>query len=377
MFKTRITTALLATATLVNIAAAADTKLGPRSSKDGDTDPKGDPKGGTPNPKGEMIWDEQVIKDLYSHELAKEYADPAFPKVDTLDPGARCKDISATYSINMPLYEQSIGIVPFSVGVAGELKLEETNDKLSVTGSLGPSIDVFGEVHTPLDLKLSASTNAAGVNSVDVSITAFGYMLYTDNLADSTTPIQLIESFGWSLPDVFTAEIGDSYWIGDIGGRVRNAEASWKVSATAQAHVGGLVMFSVGTNGVQARAFVSNDAYAALVATATVTAEVDPPDFLDRWHDVKLDFNFTSTLDMIRSTFGGRGLLVPHNGHWLAEAGATLALTDTMGAHIGTTISIPIPIVDDPSYELSFFDLTPTEWNDTWNYSCTFDKQFK
>jgi hypothetical protein len=325
----------------------------------------------------EMIWDEEVIRDLYNSELAKEYANPDFPIIDTLDPGGRCTDISAKKTFNMPLYEQSIAGVPFSAGVAGELALEATNDKLAVTASLSPSIDVFGAVRTPLDVRLSASTTAAGANAVELSVTAFGFTLASDTLATTSTPIALTESFGWSLPNVFTAQLGDSFWIGNIGGRVRNAAVNWNVSATARAHVGGVFLFSVSTAGVQARALVSNDAYAALIATAGFTAQFDPPDFQSDWHDFSLELRFDSTLDMIRSTFGGRGLLVPRNGHWLADAAASLALTDTMGAHMGTTISIPIPIVDDPSYTLSFFDLAPTTWNDAWSYSCTFDKQFK
>jgi hypothetical protein len=318
-----------------------------------------------------------IVKQLYGETVAKEYADVKGPVIDTVDPGPRCNDIKASYSMNMPLYEQSVAGIPFTAGVAGELKLESTSTKLSVTGSLGPSIAAFGEVYTPLDLNLSASTNSVGLNSVDVSITAFGQTLYTDNLANSTQALALSETFNWSLPRVFTQEISDTINIGNITSRVRNAVAKWKVKATAQAHVGGFVMFNVNsTGGVQARAFVSNDAYAALVANASLSGQFDPPDFQSDWHNFTLKKDFTATLDIIRSTFGGRGRLVPHNGNWLADAGASFSLTDTMGAYIGHTFSISIPIVDDPSYTLKIFDLDPTSWSDTWKYSCTFAKKF-
>lgn len=327
--------------------------------------------------KSADVLDVGVIKQLYGEAVAKEFGDVQGPVIDTVDPGPRCSDIKATYSMNMPLYEQSVAGIPFTAGVAGELKLESDSTKLAVSGSLGPSIAAFGSVYTPLDLTLSASTNSAGMNSVDLRITAFGQMLYTDTLASTPTSLSLSESFNWSLPDVFTAEISDTINIGNITSRVRNAVANWKVAATAQAHVGGLVMLSVDTNGVQARAIVSNDAYAALVANASLKGQFDPPDFRSKWYDFALEKDFTANLDIIRSTFGGRGRLVPHNGYWLADAAASFQLSDTMGAYIGHTFSIAIPVVDDPSYTLTIFDLDATSWNDTWKYSCTFAKKFK
>lgn len=376
MTKTSILSATLTAVALCNLtdANAYDKGATTFDDKGGDTiEDKGDTTG------KEMVWDESLIKGLYNLELAKEYADPNFPVIDKIDPGPRCleKEIAAKKTFNMPLYTQSVGGVPFNAGVAGELALEASATKLGVTGSLGPSIDVFGEVRTPLDLTLSATTTAAGTSAVEYAVTAFGYTLTSDTLASTSNPIQVVETFGWSLPNVFTGQVGDTLWIGNIGSRVRNAEASWSASATAQAHVGGLLMFDASTAGVKARALVSADAYAALQATATLTAEVDPPDFQSDWHGITLEHDVSGHLDLIRLAFGGRGQLVPHGAYWVAEAGASVSLTDTMGAHLGTTFSIEIPWVDDPSYHLSFFDLLATSWNDTWSYSCAFNKQFK
>lgn len=330
----------------------------------------------TTKKKNPLSWEDSIVK-LYGASVAKEYADIKGPVIDVLDPGPRCSDIKAKYTINMPLYEQTAAGVPFSVGVAGELALTADSTKLAVTGSLGPSVAAFGSVYTPLDLKLSASTNSAGVNSVDASVTAFGYTIYTDNLGNTTSPISFTQSLGWSLPNVFTRELSDKVNIGNITSRVRNAVVDWKVNATAQAHVGGFLIFKIGTDGVQARAFVANDAYAALVAKASLSGQFDPPDFQSDWYNFKIEKDFTTNLDMIRSTFGGRGRLVPHNGNWLADAGASLSLTDTMGAYIGHTFSIAIPWVDDPSYTWTLFDLDATSWSDEWKYSCTFAKKFK
>lgn len=320
--------------------------------------------------------DINVVKQLYGDTVAKEFGDVKGPVIDTVDPGPRCNDIKAKYTINMPLYEQSAAGVPFSVGVAGELALTADSSKLAVTGSLGPSLAAFGSVYTPLDLKLTASTDSLRRNSVDASITAFGYTIYTDKLLNSLSPISFTETFNWSLPNSLTFQRSGQTNIGNITSRVRNAKVDWSLNATAQAHVGGFMMFKIGTDGVQARAYVQNDAYAALVAKGSLSGQFDPPDFQSDWHNFKIEKNFTANLDMIRSTFGGRGRLVPHNGNWLADAGYSLSLTDTMGAYIGHTFSIPIPWVDDPSYTWTLFDLDATSWSDEWKYSCTFAKKF-
>ena len=76
---------------------------------------------------------------------------------------------------------------------------------------------------------------------------------------------------------------------------------------------------------------------------------------------------------VIHSMYGGRGLLQPHNGHWVAAADYGIAIEGAMGGH--AKLGFDLPIIGNESFTL--WELTPTDYHDAWAYSCTFDKSFR
>jgi hypothetical protein len=315
----------------------------------------------------------EILKVLENSPLAKEFANPDFPDVDSFDPGARCTDISASKLLNMPLYSQTMAGIPFSLGAGIEFGIVADDQKLAAQASIGPTAEFFGETEMPLDVTFSASTKVGGLNSLDISINALGSTITTYNVADTTVPLSYIDGLGWSLPDALTASIGDSYGVPSIDDVTENVTFTWGVSAAAVADLGAILIFRVSPNGVEARSLINANVYAALNAQASLTGRVNT--LIAGWRNFNASARATSRLDIMRFLTGNRALLVPQGAHWLADAAAVVFIDDAMGAE-PLTVRFNVFDVYEPKFT-PFGKLVPTSWSGDWAYSCSFDKKFK
>ena len=324
---------------------------------------------GTAPPPKEAVKDPKALEALYDSPLAKEFADGKyFPTIDELDPGPDCKSISAGRHFSLPLYEQSIAGVPFTVGLAGDIGLVADTDKFGAEATLGPSVDMFGQSFRPLDLRLSAVTKSSGESTIDASLYAFGMEITTRNLASTTDPIEYIDGLGWSLPHVFNGQLGDSY--GCSAGPLENCTVAWSLRSNVAASVGAIIILRVSAQGVEARTLAAINADASVSASGTLTTDVVTD--VGSLKGLRIGAEGFGRIDVIHTLFGGRALLMPYNSYYVADAAASLAVTDTMQG--SAKITFPVPIIDDPTFTL--FQLNGTGLIEDWRYQCTFPKQF-
>jgi hypothetical protein len=322
-----------------------------------------------PPPKFEIVEDRYLVDELYNSEYGKRMIDVLQsdePIIDEMDPGARCDDIDAGKQFNWPLYSTDIAGFNVHLGVSGDIGIVADSTRIAAEASFGPSLKVFGQIEKPIDLKLSASTNSMGENSVDLSLLAFGYELDSYNLASSTAPLEYITAVGWNLPNVLSGTWGDSYdcdfFLTD------SCSISWRVTPLV-ASVAGIFVLRVNSNGVQAHALASAKSYSAVTISGGATAT------LPNGSPITIAATGTGVINFLRGMFWGSATLAPHNSHWLATAESSISVEDVFGAKVSARLDLSDLDADPREYTL--LERQPMGFSDLWAYQCSFDKDFK
>jgi hypothetical protein len=391
MNKLTVTT-ILAT-TVLSASAFAGTLVGPATDTGTTTASRGD-----------------VIAEFEGTTFGAYIKPDLLPAKNEVPPPACSKASSKLF--NLPLYEQTALSVPFSIGVAAGVGLVTESTKVGARLSLGPSVVVFGDVGKPIDFTVTASHTSAGKNSLDFGIYLFGKLVSTENIAETTTPIQFVDSMGWNLPNFFADKVNDDdddgipddadtdddndgmpdttdpdddgdgvpdtqeqdpspehdYSVGcNVSGAIRNCTTGWSFKAQGVADLGAAVRLGVSSNGVEARALIASNAFASLNATAYWHSQVYNP-ISGNWVTANIDLSPIARLDVMRLVFGGRAVLTPQTGGWLADAGASISVSDAMGANFG--VKFDVPVVGEKSY--SVLKLIPKQYADDWKYICTY-----
>jgi hypothetical protein len=319
-----------------------------------------------------FIESPEALKALWNTKVRPDYvADSGndLPPIDTLDPGPHCTGpIDAGKQISMSLYEQELLGLRFAVSAAGEIGLVADATKMGAQASIGPSIEIPGfsiggqAAFKPLDLRFEAATHANGDSSIEVSIYAFGRMVDSYTIANTSQPIEYIKHLGFSLPPDLTGGWSDTF---DCDGD--KCAGTYGLDYAAIADLSAILIFRVSTAGVESGALASVNAYAGGRLYGSWTHE-----------DVgTIGTEHYGQLTLARALFGARGRLVPHNGYWLADAAMSFGVDEALGGELVLEFDVPdwIPLLDDV-VRFTVLELAPIGFADSWSYQCTFKKPF-
>lgn len=315
--------------------------------------------------KTEIVPDKGVLEDLWNTKEGMKMLDvlrSEEPIIDEMDPGARCDDISAGKKFTWPVYSTDIAGFAVKLGVTGGIGIVADSTRMAAEASFGPSLRVFAQDTKPIELRLSASTTSTGQNSVDLQLLAFDYMLDSYNIANSTSPLEYINSVGWSLPNAVSGTIGDSYdcsWIP----LTDSCSASWSATPLL-ARVGGIYVLRVNSHGVQAHGLVSATAHSSVSVSGEATA-----------FDRRFAVTGAGVLNFMRGMFWGSATLAPYNSHWIASAESSIEAEDVFGAKVSATLDLTS--VEGGLRHFTPYEKVASSYHDLWSYSCSFDKDWK
>jgi hypothetical protein len=315
--------------------------------------------------KVEIIDDPTVLDALWKTEEGQKMAKlikADGPVLDTLDPGARCDDISANKTFNVPLYETTIAGFGVHFGLGGGIGIVADSNSMGAQASFGPTLRVLGQNTKPLELKLSATTKSTGENSIDLKVLAFSYELDSYNIASSTSPLEYVNSVSWSLPNAVSGTYGNSYdchWIPLLD----ECRVSWSTTPLV-ASLAGIFVLRVNSQGVQAHGLASARSYSNVRASAAVAG-----------FGYRVTATGSSVINFMRGLFWSSAKLVPHNAHWVAAAEASYNVEDVLGAKM--LLHVDLSQFDHDDVDELLFERAPKHFSDLWNYSCSFDKKWK
>ncbi|HEY5922303.1 MAG TPA: hypothetical protein VIV11_11560 [Kofleriaceae bacterium] len=298
-----------------------------------------------------LVENPDLLNSLRDHPFVFEYIDERKPVFENALP---CQERPG-YRFAESLFEEEVAGVGFSANVAGSVGLVIEGANLGADASLGPSVTVFGQTATPIEVRLGARhSTVTGENSLDFGIYAFDTEIDSFQYANTPAPIDVDESFGWTLPGAMEGlSAGDSI---DCGA---GCTLAWDISATAVADLAAILKFRIDPSGIETRVFTVSNAYAALSATGTLTKS---------WVDWQVEGG--GHLDIMRLAFGARGLITFNGEKWVADSGASLAVTDIMNGSASLDIPDWIPWVPD---DYTVFELEgPEDYSNSWSYLCTF-----
>lgn len=352
---------ILRSSTLLAVAlAAAAAPAGTASANKG----KGTPDGFIESPEAlKALWNTKVRPD-YVADTGND-----LPPLDTLDPGPHCTGpIDAGKKFSLPLFEQQALGMSFAFSAAGEIGLVADSTKMGAQASFGPSVEFAGlkiggqDSFKPLDVQFEAATHANGDSSIEVSIYAFGRMVDSYTIANTSQPIEYIKHVGYSLPPDFTGGWSDTF---DCDGS--ECAGSYGLDYAVVADIGAILIFRISTAGVQSGALAAVNAYAGGHAYGSWTHE-----------DIgSLGIEQYASFTLARAIFAARGRLVPYNGYWLADAAASFSVDEAIGGSLVFEFDVPdwIPLLPDV-VRFTPFKLKPTWGWDDFSYQCTFKKPF-
>ncbi|MBA3458740.1 MAG: hypothetical protein H0T46_02180 [Deltaproteobacteria bacterium] len=315
--------------------------------------------------KPEIIDDPAVLDTLWKSEEGQklqQYIKLDEPIIDEMDPGARCDDISANKTFNVPVYSKEIAGFGLTFGLGGGIGIVADATSMGAQASFGPTLRVFGQDTKPLELKLSATTKSTGQNSVDLHVLAFGYELDSYNIANSTSALEYSNSVNWSLPNAVMGTYEDSYecnWLPFLD----ECTVSWGTTPLV-ANLAGIFVLRVNSQGAQAHALAAATAYSNVHANAIVARG-----------DYRIIGAGGGVMNFMRGRFWASGKLIPHNSHWLAAAEADVNIEDVLGGK--ASVRVELEDFEAAAIDHTIFKVAPMSFSDLWNYSCTFDKKWK
>lgn len=317
-----------------------------------------------PDPKPQIIEDKAVLDTILKTDEGQKmlkilHGDE--PRLDEMDPGAQCDDIKAGKEFHWPLYSTSIAGVDMSLGVAGGIGVVADATRMGAEATFGPSLEVFGALAKPIDLKLSASTSSTGQNSVDLKLVAFGYELDSYNIASSTTPLAYENSAGWSLPNAIPGTIGDTYNCASALPVGSVCMASWRTTPLV-ASIGGVFVLRVNSTGVQVHGIAAANAHSNVTLSGTVG-----------YKGATLTTTGSGVINFIHGLFIAHATLAPHNNRWVAAVDSSISVEDVFGAKV--TGKVVLPVLGERTY--TPLEHAPAAYHDLFAYQCTFDKDFK
>lgn len=352
----------------VTLVLATTTFVGSASASDKDPTPYYNPEA------MEIVKDDAILDDLWKTEPGQkliEILHSDVPIVDEVDQGAQCNDISAGKQFRWPLYSTDIAGFGVQLGVAGDIGIVADSTRMAAEASFGPSLTVFGQQAKPIELRLSASTNSMGQNSVDLKLLAFAYELESYNITNSTAPLEYIRAVGWSLPNAVSGTMGNTYDCSALP-VLDTCSASWSVTPLV-ASIGGIFALRVNSNGVQAHGLAAANAHSNVNVSGSASVKA-----IDLNGDPKTyTFNVSGSgvVNFMHAMFWGSATLAPHNGHWIASAESSIAVEDVFGAKVQANVDLS-SIGHDPLTWMAY-EHEAMALHDLWSYQCSFDKNFK
>ncbi len=330
-----------------------------------------------PDPKPQLIENKEFLDTLMKTEAGQKmlkiiHAEE--PRLDEMDPGARCDDIKASKEFSWPVYSAELAGFGVKFGVAADIGIVADSTRLAAEASFGPSLRFLGQTAKPIELRLSASTNNMGQNSVDLKLLAFSYELDSYNIASSTSPLEYVTSVAWSLPNALSISTGGTFDCSFVP-LFTACSASWSVNPVV-ASVGGIFVLRVNSHGVEAHALAAASAHSSVNISGNATVEVDNPfDEDDEPVTVTFSAGGTGAINFMNANYSGNATLAPYNGRWIASADSWISVEDVLGAKASAVFDLSD--IDHSPERVTIFENPPMHYHDTWTYQCSFDKDFK
>ena len=249
---------------------------------------------------------------------------------------------------NMPSQNGGVGAGSWSLSLTGGVAIQADCDSLDASTSVGIRTRLGILSVTPVEVRLTASTNRTGRNALELGYYTFGFEVDRTTLADTTTPISIGKSLSLVVPALNTSgEWGAQTSV--LGGTLRFA-AEWNTVALG----GASITVNVRPDRVEARVITTADADARVRVRGGYEGTVD----------VNLDV--VGKIDFFSLIASGRALMAPTNGVWTADARYYVSIYKALGSRIA--VSLP--------FEYVLFQLDPRNFNDTWSVNKTFNKAF-
>jgi hypothetical protein len=312
------------------------------------------------------------IDTMWSNDDGKLASDTALGTTQTaLNTLAPACTTLPSRSFYQPVHSESLGNQSFSVGVEGRAQLVSDADKLGVEVSFGPAAQIFGTVRRPVDVRLTASSNKDGINSLDLGFYAFGYEIDSYTLADTTNPIQHVASHNWTLPTRMTGPL----WTGSIDCKIKDVlpacTLGWSIESSVVANLSSILVLKVNSGGVEAHVIASANSNVALTATGQVSGQLIDPFSDGETVAFSATASGTGALNIGQAYFSTHGTLRPQDSKWVAALDAGYNIEDVLLAR--ATVAFRALGIERRK---TLFSRPGRNFSEAYYHQCSFDKQF-
>jgi hypothetical protein len=211
----------------------------------------------------------------------------------------------------------NVGGDRFSVGLGGGFRAVADCNRLGGEANLNVTTKVGPLTVKPFEARLGLNTYKTGRNALELSFLTFGYTIDTVPLAETTSPLEYIESHNLVVPVNTGGQWAES--IGVAGGTA-SITLRWQTVAIG----GAWFIVRVNAGKVEARVLASGDAHANLSVTGRYR----------RGDSIDVEISADAGLYLFYFMTGGRAVLEPVNGTWTGDVGHSTSWRDVLGGNL-------------------------------------------